>query len=195
MKIMKFDLKWVHASRCELILRPDEAICLRTIFQPLLTPQRLLDGPKILKEFPWAPTGGNPLFNGTLPFERHMSGIGSHMLDMSALTKSIIFWCTLASCGCAHPEIRHESCRVWVKSGPGVRQVLKTQWMVKDSTSDWGLNGHFRTQQVGNAFSGHWKMMCSHDIQAWSTMDQTVLPKSWTLPKNKQTKIAMLSYC
>ena len=52
MKIMKFDLKWVHMARYELILRLDEAICFTVIFQPLLAHQRPMDGPKIPKEFP-----------------------------------------------------------------------------------------------------------------------------------------------
>ena len=52
MKIMKFDLKRIHMVRYELILRLDEALWLRIIFQPLLTPKRLMDGPKISKEFP-----------------------------------------------------------------------------------------------------------------------------------------------
>ena len=49
---MKFDVKWVHMARYELILRLDEAICFTIIFQPLLAPKRLMDGPKIPKEFP-----------------------------------------------------------------------------------------------------------------------------------------------
>ena len=44
---MEIDLKWVHMARYELILRLDEALWLRIIFKPLLTPKRLLDGPKI----------------------------------------------------------------------------------------------------------------------------------------------------
>ena len=66
-KIMEFDLKWVHMARYELILRLDGALWLRIVFQLLLTPQRPMDAPKFPKEFPCAPTGGYPLFNGALP--------------------------------------------------------------------------------------------------------------------------------
>ena len=45
-------MEWVHVVRYESILRLDGAIWLMIIFQPLLTPKRLMDGPKIPKEFP-----------------------------------------------------------------------------------------------------------------------------------------------
>ena len=41
LKIMEFDLKWVHMARYELILRLDGALWLRIIFKPLLTPKGL----------------------------------------------------------------------------------------------------------------------------------------------------------
>ena len=37
---MEFDLKWVHMVWYELILRLDEALWLRIIFKPLLTPKK-----------------------------------------------------------------------------------------------------------------------------------------------------------
>ena len=37
MKIMEFDLKWVHMARYELILRLVRALWLRIILKPLLT--------------------------------------------------------------------------------------------------------------------------------------------------------------
>ena len=46
MNIMKFDLKGVHMVQYELILRLDEAIWLRIIFQPLLTPKKVIQDPK-----------------------------------------------------------------------------------------------------------------------------------------------------
>ena len=39
MKIMEFDLKWVHMVRYELILRLDGVPWLRIISEPLLTPK------------------------------------------------------------------------------------------------------------------------------------------------------------
>ena len=42
MKIMEFDLKWVHMARYELILRLDGALWLTIIFKPLLTPKRAM---------------------------------------------------------------------------------------------------------------------------------------------------------
>ena len=48
-KIMEFDLKWVHTTRYELILRLDRALWLRIIFRPLLTPKRLIKIPKYVK--------------------------------------------------------------------------------------------------------------------------------------------------
>ena len=42
MKIMEFDLKWVHMARYELKLRQDGALWLRIIFKPLLTQQRVI---------------------------------------------------------------------------------------------------------------------------------------------------------
>ena len=48
----KFDLKWVHMARYELILKQDGAIWLRIIFKPLLTPKRAIknkNDPTILK--------------------------------------------------------------------------------------------------------------------------------------------------
>ena len=50
MKITKFDLKWVHMARYELILRLDGALWLRIISKPLLTPKTAMEGPKIQKE-------------------------------------------------------------------------------------------------------------------------------------------------
>ena len=41
MKIMEFDLKWVHMARYELILRLDGALWLRIISKPLLTQTRV----------------------------------------------------------------------------------------------------------------------------------------------------------
>ena len=47
-KIMKFDLKWVHMARYELILiRLDGALWLKIIFIPLLTPKTTMEGPNI----------------------------------------------------------------------------------------------------------------------------------------------------
>ena len=40
MNIIKFDRKWVHMARYELILRLDGALWLRIISKPLLTPQK-----------------------------------------------------------------------------------------------------------------------------------------------------------
>ena len=38
-KIMEFDLKKVHMSRCELTLKLDGALWLRIILKPLLAPK------------------------------------------------------------------------------------------------------------------------------------------------------------
>ena len=46
MKIIKFDLKWVHMARYELILRQDEAH-IKTIFKTLLTPQKPVRDPTV----------------------------------------------------------------------------------------------------------------------------------------------------
>ena len=54
-KNMQFGLKWVHMAQYELILRLDGAIWLRIIFKPLLTLERAMEGPKILKESKMAP--------------------------------------------------------------------------------------------------------------------------------------------
>ena len=40
MKIMEFDLKWVHMARYELILKLDGALWLRIILKPLRTPNK-----------------------------------------------------------------------------------------------------------------------------------------------------------
>ena len=50
MKIMDFDLKWVHMAQYGLILRQDGAIWPRIISEPLPTPKRALEGPKNPKE-------------------------------------------------------------------------------------------------------------------------------------------------
>ena len=42
LKIMEFDLKWVHMAWYELILRLDGALWLRIIFKPLLTPHKAI---------------------------------------------------------------------------------------------------------------------------------------------------------
>ena len=47
---MEFGLKWVHMARYELILRLDGALWLRIISKPLLTPNTVMEGPKIQKE-------------------------------------------------------------------------------------------------------------------------------------------------
>ena len=39
-KVMEFDLKWVHMARYGLILKQDGALWLRIISKPLLTPKR-----------------------------------------------------------------------------------------------------------------------------------------------------------
>ena len=41
-KIMKFDLKWVHMARYELILKQDRAIWLRIILTPFLAPKEAI---------------------------------------------------------------------------------------------------------------------------------------------------------
>ena len=46
-KNMKFDLKWVHMARYELILRQDGAIWLMIILKPLLAPKGAIQDPKI----------------------------------------------------------------------------------------------------------------------------------------------------
>ena len=45
-KIKDFFLKWVHMARYEFILRQGEAIWLRIISRPLLTPQGAIEDPK-----------------------------------------------------------------------------------------------------------------------------------------------------
>ena len=65
-KIMEFDLKWVHMARYELILRLDGAF-----LNPPLTQKKAMEGPQIQKEFKMAPgTGGNPCTrtNETWPY-------------------------------------------------------------------------------------------------------------------------------
>ena len=47
---MEFDLKWVHMARYELILKLDEALWLRIILKPLLTPKRPIKIKKCPKE-------------------------------------------------------------------------------------------------------------------------------------------------
>ena len=46
MKIMEFDLKWVHMARYELILRLEGALWLTIIFKPLLTPKGAIKNQK-----------------------------------------------------------------------------------------------------------------------------------------------------
>ena len=50
MKITKFDLKWVHMARYELILRLDGALWLRIISKTPLTPRKAMEGPNNPKE-------------------------------------------------------------------------------------------------------------------------------------------------
>ena len=50
MKIIEFDLKWVHMARYELILRLDRAQWLRIISKTPLTPRKAMEGPKNPKE-------------------------------------------------------------------------------------------------------------------------------------------------
>ena len=64
MKIMEFDLKWIHMAPYELILRQEEAILLRIISEPLPTPKRVMKGQKIQKNLKSSEEGGNP-FTGT----------------------------------------------------------------------------------------------------------------------------------
>ena len=45
MEITKFDLKWVHMARYELILRLDGALWLTIISKPPLTPKKAMEGP------------------------------------------------------------------------------------------------------------------------------------------------------
>ena len=42
MKIMEFDLEWVHMAQYELILKLDGALWLRIILKPLLDPKRAM---------------------------------------------------------------------------------------------------------------------------------------------------------
>ena len=52
MKIMEFDLKWVHVARYELILKLDGALWLTIISKPLLTqklPIKIKSNPNISK--------------------------------------------------------------------------------------------------------------------------------------------------
>ena len=48
---MKCCLKWVHMARCELILRLDGALWLRTIFKPLLTQKLHIKNKKCQKTY------------------------------------------------------------------------------------------------------------------------------------------------
>ena len=48
MKIMEFDLKWVHMAKYELILRLDGALWLTIISEPLPDPKK---GPKSQKPY------------------------------------------------------------------------------------------------------------------------------------------------
>ena len=48
---MDIGLKWVHMARYELILKQDEAIWLRIISKPLLTPKGLVKDSKLYKKF------------------------------------------------------------------------------------------------------------------------------------------------
>ena len=41
-QLTKFDMKWFHMARYELILRLDGALWLWIIFKPLLTPKRAI---------------------------------------------------------------------------------------------------------------------------------------------------------
>ena len=50
MRIIKFDLKWVHMARYELILRLDGALWLTIISKTPLTPRKAMEGPKNPKE-------------------------------------------------------------------------------------------------------------------------------------------------
>ena len=50
MKILEFDLTWVHMARYGLILRLDGALWLTIISGPLLTPQRAMESSKISKK-------------------------------------------------------------------------------------------------------------------------------------------------
>ena len=56
MKIMEFDLKWVHMARYELILRLDGALWLTIISKAPLTPKRVMEGPKNPKIIQNGPT-------------------------------------------------------------------------------------------------------------------------------------------
>ena len=49
-KIMEFDLKWVHMARYGLILRQDGAIWLRIISKPLLTQTGIVEDPNMQKK-------------------------------------------------------------------------------------------------------------------------------------------------
>ena len=50
MKIMEFDLKWVHMVRYELILKLDGALWLTIISKTPLTPRKAMEGPTNPKE-------------------------------------------------------------------------------------------------------------------------------------------------
>ena len=50
MKIMEFDLKWVHMARYELILKLDGALWLTIISKTPLIPKKALEGAKDRKE-------------------------------------------------------------------------------------------------------------------------------------------------
>ena len=49
MKIMEFDLKWVHMARYELIFKQDGTTWLRIILKPLLTSKGAIKDPRIHK--------------------------------------------------------------------------------------------------------------------------------------------------
>ena len=50
MKLMEFDLKWVHMVRYGLILKLDGDLWLRVISKPLITPKMAMEAPKFKKE-------------------------------------------------------------------------------------------------------------------------------------------------
>ncbi len=50
MKLMEFDLKWVHMARYELILKQVRAIWLRIVSKTLRTPKTSMEGPTIQNE-------------------------------------------------------------------------------------------------------------------------------------------------
>ncbi len=50
MKIMEFDLKWVHMAQYELILRLDGALWLTIVSKTPLTPRKAMEGPPTIKK-------------------------------------------------------------------------------------------------------------------------------------------------